>query len=65
MRSMDCPWIFTRDVSSICLADPHDVRCLMEIVPESVIPYAIPLAHDGVSFWTWVIITHGDHWCIL
>jgi hypothetical protein len=56
--------MFARDVSSICSVDPHDVRCLMEIVPDSVVPYALALTHDDIVFWMWVM-THGDHWCIL
>jgi hypothetical protein len=60
MRSMDRPWICARDVSSIWSTNPHNVTSLMEIAPDSVIPYALPLAHDGVAFWMWVI-THGDH----
>jgi hypothetical protein len=36
----------------------------MEIVQDSVVPFALPLTHDGVAFWMWVM-THDDHWCIL
>jgi hypothetical protein len=44
------PWIFAIDVPCICSADPHDDMLLMEIVPGSVVYYALPLTHDDVAF---------------
>jgi hypothetical protein len=63
MRSMDYPWIFARDVPSICSTDPHDVKFDGDCTRQCC-TYALPLTHDDVDFWMWVM-THGDHWCIL